>query len=284
MKKVLVWSAVVLLSIILVHNVCRIFFFDKFVIPSDSMRPTLVAGDRIIVDKTIFGARIYKDLHFGEGIPLSSFRMHGRRCVRPGDVIAFNAPLGYNDDCHLGFKINYVYCKRCIGCPGDSVGVVDGFYRNNHYEGILGVEDMQSSFSAYPDSLMKPKMFLVYPYVEEAGWDMKNFGPIYVPKAGDTLHFEDYFTIKLYSQIVEYETGKEVEITKDKRLVVDDNEIKEYTLKNNYYYMCGDNVFSSRDSRYLGFVPEEFIIGVATRVLYSKNTRGWDKSRTLKCI
>ena len=281
MKRLLIWTVSVLLALVLLHNVDRILFFDKFIIPSESMRPTLIPGDRIVVDKTIFGARIYKDLHFGEGIPLSSFRTRGRRAVRPNDIVVFNAPFGYRDY-HLEFKINYVYCKRCVGCPGDSISFSEGFYHNNHFNGIIGVEDVQRLFAAFPDSLIQPKMYLVYPFVDEPEWNLKRFGPIYVPKAGDTLVFDNYLDIKLYAQIVEYEMGQEAIITKDGRLLVDGMEITEHTVRNNYYYFCGDNVFSSRDSRYLGFVPEEFIIGVATRILCSHTGMTWQWDRTFK--
>lgn len=35
--------------------ICRVFMFEQFIIPSDSMRPTLIPGDRVIVDKTLMG-------------------------------------------------------------------------------------------------------------------------------------------------------------------------------------------------------------------------------------
>lgn len=42
----------------------RIFWFDTFVVPSNSMMPTLQPGDKIIADKLCFGARIYRNFHF----------------------------------------------------------------------------------------------------------------------------------------------------------------------------------------------------------------------------
>ena len=45
--------------------------------------------------------------------------------------------------------------------------------------------------------------------------------------------------------------------------------VSEYRFRTSYYFMAGDNVSDSRDSRYFGPVPEEFIVGVAPRILSS---------------
>lgn len=61
----LVWLAVVLG--VAVHYGWRALVADTFVIPSDSMSPTLLPGDKVRVDKTVFGARLYTSLDFTEG-------------------------------------------------------------------------------------------------------------------------------------------------------------------------------------------------------------------------
>ena len=44
-----------------------------------------------------------------------------------------------------------------------------------------------------------------------------------------------------------------------------------YVVKQNYYFMMGDNRHNSQDSRHWGFVPEDHIIGKATRIIFSND-------------
>ena len=78
----LVWLAVVLG--VAVHYGWRALVADTFVIPSDSMSPTLLPGDKVRVDKTVFGARLYTSLDFTDG-RMESIRTRGRRGLRHND-------------------------------------------------------------------------------------------------------------------------------------------------------------------------------------------------------
>ena len=105
-----------------------VFVCDQFRIGGESMSPTIKAGDRIMVNKMLMCARIYTSYDFS-GPGMECFRMPGLRKIRPGDVAVFNYPYGRGGK-KIEFRINYVYAKRCIGCPGDTVSIEDGYYRN----------------------------------------------------------------------------------------------------------------------------------------------------------
>ena len=162
----------------------RAFVCDQFVVPSESMLPTLIPGDRILVNKLIAGARIYRSFDFAEGAPLRSFRLPGLRKVRVNDVVVFNVPHGYDRD-RIEFRINYVYAKRCVGTPGDSVSIRNGYLRNNRHEGPVGDRERQRQLAETPDSAIPPTVLRAMPFDDSLfGWTIRNLGPLYVPRAG----------------------------------------------------------------------------------------------------
>lgn len=251
-----------------VPYIVRALFCDQFIVPSESMLPTLAPGDRILVNKLIVGARIYKKFDFSEGAALHSFRLPGFRKVRVNDIVVFNVPQGYDRD-KIEFRINYVYAKRCIGTPGDSVSIRNGRFRNNHWSGPIGDTVQQQVLARMPDSLFSPYVLRSMPFDDSLfGWTIKNMGPLHVPRASDSIPL-DLRHFKLYRQVIEYETGKKLSFENGARL--DGIPVCGYTFRKNYYFFCGDNAPNSKDSRYWGFAPEEFIIGVVNRISYSQD-------------
>ena len=243
----------VVLFILLVgalHFGRRIFIAERFIIPSESMSPTLEPGDKVWVNKLLYGARIYKSFDFEDHAPLKCFRMPGLRKIRSGDVICFNYPLGYDKWTKIEFKINYVYCKRVVGTRGDTIGIKDGVTWNNNYNGIIGVQDNQLAIQNTPDSILwRTKFMATMPFTRPM-WTMKNFGPLYVPEKGVTIEL-DSVGRAIYGPVIEYETGS-----------WPDDEVCSHTFRYDYYFAFGDNSLDSNDSRYWGFIPEEFIIGI----------------------
>lgn len=243
----------------------RAYVADWFVIPTSSMRPALIPGDRVIVNKLVVGARIYDEFDFGDGVPMKSHRTKGFRTIKPNDIVVFNFPINHYTK-EIEFKLNYVYCKRCIGVAGDTVSIVDGYYKNNNFDGVLGDVKQQELLSSTPNTLISKGAFNAK---KGFGWNIKNYGPLYVPKSGETIAVSKTNYL-LYKQVIEFETDKKLFLDKkSKLLMLGEDEISSYTFTKNYYFMCGDNVLDSNDSRYWGFVPEEFIVGVATRIIFS---------------
>lgn len=233
-----------------IHFGRRIFIAERFIIPTESMAPTLVPGDNVWVNKLLFGPRIYTSFNFDDHAPLRCFRMPGIRKITPGDVICFNYPLGYDEWTVIDFKINYVYCKRVIGVPGDTIGIKDGIVWNNNYQGTIGVLENQMKIHDTPDSLLWRTTFMATMPFTRFMWTIKNFGPMYIPQKDVTIEL-DSVSRAIYGPVILYETGA---------WPADD--MTSHTFKNNYYIAFGDNSMESQDSRYWGFIPEDFIIGI----------------------
>ena len=260
----------IMLAVIFLAAILRVFVCDQFEINGESMSPTLVSGDHVLVNKLLMGARIYTKYDFSDP-DMESFRMPGIRKLRPGDIAVFNYPKGRNGG-KIEFRINYVYAKRCIGCPGDTVSIVNGYYRNSGYPGqVFGKEQNQAMLCNTPDSIMKMREIAVeaLPFSSEFGWTIKDFGPMYIPGKGGKANI-DTNSIKLYRRIIEYETGVLPKIRRGK-VYLGGKELNEYEFSTDWYFFGGDNVMNSKDSRYIGLVPEDYIIGIVTRILFSKN-------------
>ena len=102
----------------------------------------------------------------------------------------------------------------------------------------------------------------IFPTSKYSPWNGDNYGPVTIPKKGMTIAINDS-TLAFYgTAIMEYEHNEDVKV-EDKKLLIDGKEITEYTFKQNYYFMMGDNRHNSLDSRYWGFVPEDHIVGKA---------------------
>lgn len=72
-----------------------------------------------------------------------------------------------------------------------------------------------------------------------------------------------------YKRCIEYETKKQVSWRNDS-VWLGDSAIRYYRFQCNYYFMRGDNVSNSYDSRFWGMLPEDFILGVGKFIWFSR--------------
>jgi signal peptidase I len=264
-----VLTAIILLPLLyLLWLGTRCFVTDYFSIPSYSMFPTLSPGDKVFVNKLTMGARIYTSFNFSlEGAELKSHRMKGLRKVECNDIVVFNFP---HHNGKINFVINNVYCKRVVGVPGDSVCTKNGYYQNNNYSGILGVEKMQRHFSETPDSLIPKEVMNTFPFDYHTLCNTKNIQPVYVPRKGDVIKITPR-EAAYYKMMLEWELSKGITWDWNKNAVyADDQPLSTHMFTHNYYFMAGDNVADSYDSRYWGLVPEEYIVGIVEYVYHGR--------------
>lgn len=249
--------------------VMQIFLFSSFKIPSNSMEPGLIAGDYVLVNKLIPGARLFNVFASLRGEQVQIVRLPGLREIRRNDVVVFNYPYPNNLD-RIEMHMMKYYIKRCLGLPGDSLSIVNGYYRVNGIFEPVGNIKGQELFSVQSNKMLKDAgLYWSFPKDSLISWNVKNFGPLYLPRKGDVIDMNRE-NISIYRKLIEWETGQKL----DPRIV-------SYTFQKNYYFVAGDRIEDSQDSRYWGLLPEEFIVGKATFIWRSMNpqTRGvrWDR-------
>ena len=128
---------------------------------------------------------------------------------------------------------------------------------------------------------------LVFPFNSHLLWNMHHIGPIYVPKKGDTVELTK-INLAFYARAIQVFEQNKLKVVGDK-VWLNEKQVTEYTFKMDYYWVMGDNLPHSFDSRFWGFLPENHIIGKVERIILSKDIskKGWfnfRKSRYLKKI
>ena len=109
----------------------------------------------------------------------------------------------------------------------------------------------------------------IYPLNGNMHWTRDNYGPIWIPKKGESIDL----TLKnppIYERPIRTYEGNKLEV-KDGKIFINNQETTKYTFKMDYYWMQGDNRHNSLDSRYWGFVPEDHIVGKPIFIWWSSD-------------
>ena len=117
-KKFFVENIKTLIYALIIAIIIRSFFIQPFYIPSSSMEPNLLVGDRLFVTKYSYG---YSKHSLPFSPPIFKGRIFSNEPER-GDIIVFKTPADNRTD----------YIKRLIGLPGDKIQFIDSnLYLNN---------------------------------------------------------------------------------------------------------------------------------------------------------
>ncbi len=230
--------------------VVRAFIFEPFRIPSDSMMPTLLDGDFIVVNKYAYGLRwpVLNEKFLDTGTP------------QRGDVVVFRYPP----------KPSVNYIKRLVGLPGDRVEVHDdhlvingetielrplGQYTDGCYVDVrlseekLGEHTHQVMSCRSADG-MPPAYMLRGSATPPPSCDRKQFR-----SAGNRVCRETPASAGRDGG--DFASGDAADWMPDG------------VIPPGHYLMIGDNRDNSEDGRTWGLVPDKNLVGKATRIWFN---------------
>jgi signal peptidase I len=219
----------------LVVLLLRSFIFEPFRIPSDSMMPTLLDGDFIIVNKYAYGLRL----------PVINAKILDVGEPRRGDVVVFRWPVDPSTN----------FIKRLVGLPGDHVEVQDNRITINGKPVDFTIGKERYTDGCYVN-LVQAK--------ERLG--SHEHETILCPVALDR---QPVLPACNRRGVRGYVCGDE-DAPASSRMEPFVGDVPP-----GHYLMMGDNRDNSDDGRRWGYVPEENLVGRATRIWFN-----WDLRRS----
>jgi signal peptidase I len=125
-----------------------------------------------------------------------------------------------------------------------------------HVANVTALIEKKGSYSDY-----------MFPENEHFLWNVDFFGPLYIPKAGDSVKLT-IDSLPLYERIISVYEKNELHTSHDS-VFINNKYVTHYTFKMNYFFMMGDNRHNSADSRFWGFLPEDHVVGKTILVVMS---------------
>ncbi len=219
---------------LLIAGVFRTLFFQPFWIPSGSMKDTLLIGDFLFVNKMAYGYSRYS-------CPFSICPFSGRLLFSEperGDVVVFRHPVNDTD-----------FIKRLIGLPGDTVQMRDGRVFINGAELPQVANGVFEEINAPQGPMRSP------PRCENA--------PVGLGGLCTKTRLRETMPEGRSYNVLNIDTNGFGDNTPP------------FVVPAGSYFFMGDNRDNSQDSRFnrsvggVGFVPAEYLIGRADRIVFS---------------
>lgn len=279
--------------------------FDVYYVATGSMEPNLLPGDLVLVNNFSYGYRRVS------GSEVQRYVQTGK--VQRGDVILFNMPVGdsiYKNSPHISFfarvkdrslaialadtlelgkiisldlKSRTPFFKRVIALARDTLELKDGQVFINGYK-------FKEGKNIKPDTVATGQGLVglwdhkwVFPHDQGLNWGYYTFGPLVIPGKGDVLSLS-LQNLPLYERLIRVYEGNRLTV-EDGHIYINGKPGSTYRVKQDYFFVMGDNRKDSFDSRMWGLVPFDHVIGKASFVLASQSeTRGFRKDRILRPV
>jgi signal peptidase I len=227
----------------------RVYILEPYVIPSESMVPTLLVGDHVFVAR---GAYDFK-------LPLTNISLVKVSDPQRGDVVVFDYPVKESRDSGKFFV------KRVMGIPGDSIEVREGvpiingkaFVQTN-----VSASDAQENIKGFKLEDRNQLLREEIPGAREASHWVHRIPPSRFESLQEGIEYSKQFLNKSCINVGEKDPDGHLMNEMSGYLA---NEVCPTKVPENKYFVMGDNRDNSSDGRIFGFVDRSLVKG---RVLF----------------
>ncbi len=250
------WTGTIIIVLFLIF-----FVAQSFVIPSGSMKRSLLIGDFLFAKKFSYGIPT-PHLPWLEVPILPDFFDNGHLIEGPKpkreDIVIFRFPKNN--------KIHYV--KRCVAVGGDEILYMDKRLLIHFHEGD---EYIKANWPKEKILKLRNKLWVSNPYMG------KFPGIQYLPENQGNI-FESLLKYYLYDKEIDM-SPVYIQGLKSPEYTVNDRPVNALYKKveADHYYMIGDNRDNSNDSRFWGSIPYRLIVGKPWMIYFSLESRSYTK-------